>query len=234
MDAGKKEYQRKFGHLLTTFDFKDEAGLMTALGYGQLNIESVMTEIFGRAVVKTRGKQSKKEKDDQCVLAAKRLAVADNSQKSQSSAGQSGIIVGKEKNIMLNFCRNCTPLQGENIKGVVSQGRGVKVHRLGCKYLLEADDKRIVDVQWGADSTSVRLLRPVRLQVICEDNPGVLASMSHAITSLGVNIGNVSLKRLSNGRGLARLEVMVGTVDQLESVMTQLENEVGILSVSRR
>jgi (p)ppGpp synthase/HD superfamily hydrolase len=58
--------------------------------------------------------------------------------------------------------------------------------------------------------------------------------MSRTITSLGMNIGNVTLKKIKNGRGLARFEVMLGNLDDLEKVMTQLRQEEGVLSVSRR
>ena len=98
---------------------------------------------------------------------------------------------------------------------------------------MEADDERIVDVQWDESKTNIRL-RPVRLQVLCEDTPGVLADMSRVITSLGINIGNVNLRRLSNGRGLARLEVMLGKLEDLEKVVAHLRKEEGILSVSRK
>lgn len=58
--------------------------------------------------------------------------------------------------------------------------------------------------------------------------------MSRAITSLGINIGNVNLRRLSNGRGLARLEVVLGNLEELDKVMAHLRKEEGIISVSRR
>ena len=230
---GKKEFQRKLSHLLTTFSLKDETHLCMALGYGQITLEAIMTEVFGSAAVKTRGRPNKRERDDEFVLAAKRGMSTSLTQQPSPGINQSGIIVGQEKNIMLKFCRNCNPLMGEPIKGVVTQGRGVKVHRHGCKYLLEADDERIINVQWDEHATNVRQ-RPVRLKVLCEDTPGALANMSRAVSSLGINIGNVNLRKLSNGRGLARLEVMVGKLDELERVMAHLRKEEGILSVSRR
>lgn len=190
-----------------------------------------MTEVFGSAAVKTRGKRNKREKDDQLVLSAKHAAT-DVSQQSSSDIGKSGIVVGQERNVLLKFCKNCSPLKGEEIRGVVSNGLGVVIHRLGCKYLVEAADERIVDVQWD-DASQVRP-RPVLLQVLCEDTPGLLANISRAITSLSIKIGNVNMRRLSNGRGVARLEVMIGQLDELEKVMAHLTKEEGILSVSRR
>jgi GTP pyrophosphokinase len=146
---------------------------------------------------------------------------------------KNGIVVGQERNILLGFCRNCSPLHGDSIKGVITKGKGIKVHRTGCKYLSEADEVLVVDVKWDENVKNINL-RPVQLQVICSDSPGVLADMSRAITCLGMNIGNVSLKKMKNGRGLARFEVMLGNLDDLDKLMTQLGQEEGVLSVSRR
>jgi len=101
---GKKEYQRKMSHLLRTFKLKDELHLFTALGDGQLS-ESVMKEIFGSALVKTR---DRKEVDDELALTKSDVYQGDTSTPDTS---KSGIVVGKERNILLKFCKNCNPLQ---------------------------------------------------------------------------------------------------------------------------
>lgn len=225
----KKEYQRKMGHLLTTFKLKDEEHLLTALGDGQLPLESVMIEIFGSAAVKTRGR---KEVDEELILSTTKND-ADQGDTSTSDASKSGIVVGKERNILLKFCKNCNPLPGEEISGVVSNGLGVKIHRHGCKYLDAADEERVVDVRWDEASLNTKP-RPAKLEILCEENPGVLACITKCISSDGVNIGNLSLKKLSNDGYLVHLVVMVATVDDLSKVMTHLRMEDDIISVSRR
>jgi len=179
---GKKEYQRKMSHLLTTFKFKDEEHLFTALGDGQLTLESVMIEIFGSAAVKTRGR---KEVDDELALSTKSDAYQGDT--STPDTSKSGIVVGKERNIMLKFCKNCNPLPGEEISGVVSNGLGVKIHRHGCKYLNAADEERIlVDVRWDETALNTKP-RPAKLEILCEENPGVLACITKCISSDGVS-----------------------------------------------
>eukprot|EP00985_Skeletonema_marinoi_P023205 scaffold15273_cov83-Skeletonema_marinoi.AAC.2 len=232
-DAGKKEYQRKLDHLLTTFKLRDENHLFTALGYGQVSLKNVMTEIFGSAAITTvnndRSDSATRNDRDSQVLKNKSQSVLSDLPSSNSN----GIVVGRERNILLSFCRNCSPLRGDNIKGVITKGKGIKVHRTGCKYLSESDDTLVVDVTWDKSVKNVNL-RPVQLQVICSDSPGVLADMSRAITSLGMNIGNVSVKKIKNGRGLARFEVMLGNLDELDKLIVQLGQEEGVISVSRR
>ena len=225
---GKKEYQRKMSHLLTTFKLKDELHLFTALGDGQLSLESVMVEIFGSALVKTR---DRKEVDDELALTKSDAYQGDTITPDTS---KSGIVVGKERNILLKFCKNCNPLPGEEISGVVSNGLGVKIHRLGCKYLDAANKERIVDSQWDETALNTKP-RPAKLEILCEENPGVLACITKCISSDGVNIGNLSLKKLSNGYFyLVHLVVMVTTVGDLNKVMTHLRMEDDIISVSRR
>jgi len=233
-DTGRKQYHRKMEHVLTTFDLKDEEHLLVALGYGQISLESVMIEVFGAAAVKTRGNSSqgdKREIDDEFVRAK---LTSDAAGATERASGKHGIVVGKERNIMLTFCKNCRPLHGEPIRGVVTKGKGVKVHRLGCEVLLQADDKRIVDVRWDGGDLSGLQPRLARIEALCEDSPGVLANLSRAITSLGVNIGNVSLRKLSNGRGLARMDVLVRSLEEIESLLAKVRNEDGIINVTRR
>jgi guanosine-3',5'-bis(diphosphate) 3'-pyrophosphohydrolase len=232
-DAGKREYQRKLDHLLTTFKLRDENHLFTALGYGQLSLQNVMTEIFGSAAIATVNNDTRPDSSTRTDRDSQILNKSQSVTSEVPPSNSNGIVVGRERNILLSFCRNCSPLRGDNIKGVITKGKGIKVHRTGCKYLSESDDTHVVDVTWDKSEKNVNM-RPVQLQVICSDSPGVLADMSRAITSLGMNIGNVSLKKIKNGRGLARFEVMLGNLEDLNKLMVQLRQEEGVLSVSRR
>jgi hypothetical protein len=62
-----------------------------------------------------------------------------------------------------------------------------------------------------------------QVDVECEDAPGMLAAMSKAIGTAGVNIGGVVLKKLPEGSGLASFEVIVMTREQMDRVICQLK-----------
>ena len=145
--------------------------------------------------------------------------------------------------MLISYCRNCNPIHGEPIQAVVTQGRGFKVHRVDCHHLREADKQRIVDAKWdtsiiknGNEASSKKAVaRLVRLDVYFEDTPGTMAGMSSAISSVkAVAIDSVSVKQLSNGQGLARFGIMIPTVDEFDKVIRNLEQERGVLSVTRR
>eukprot|EP00521_Asterionellopsis_glacialis_P015968 CAMPEP_0195306238 /NCGR_PEP_ID=MMETSP0707-20130614/37096_1 /TAXON_ID=33640 /ORGANISM="Asterionellopsis glacialis, Strain CCMP134" /LENGTH=911 /DNA_ID=CAMNT_0040370449 /DNA_START=494 /DNA_END=3229 /DNA_ORIENTATION=- len=227
----KELYREKLDRVLSTFSLRDEPHLLAALAYGQISVGNVMDEIFGKhSRTCDHTGLSRDEMGDKLVL----QTIQEKSQApmAKPSPKTDGIVVGGERNMLINFCGNCSPLLGEEVKGVITRGRGIKIHRLGCTYLQASDEERIVHASW--DATAKTRPRSVQLDVIFEDAPGMLASMSGAIASAGVNIANVVLKKLSAGRGLARFSVMLPSVDELHKVLRQLQQEQGVLSVTRR
>jgi GTP pyrophosphokinase len=257
-DANKREYHKKIDHVLSSLGLHDEKELLAAVGYGRISVESVMKAIFGPSPIQGRG--DKRIKGDEFALQSiEHQGVPSNQLASRSSS--TGLVVGNERNILMQFCRSCSPLYGEGILGVVSKGQGIKVHRQGCKHLDEADEKRVIKVDWDKNPASVAF-KAVQLEVICEDSPGVLAQLVNAVSSANFNIAGINLRKvLSNGRGLARLEVMLRTADDLEkgelylvthlvvgykaqirpielhllppSVMTRIKQAEGIISIQR-
>ena len=98
---------------------------------------------------------------------------------------------------------------------------------------METDESRRLDASWDTNALNTPS-RPVQLKVICEDQPEILASMSKAIAAQKIDIRSVNLKKISNNRGLAKFEVMLSSVDDLERVVGQLDREKGVISVERR
>ena len=58
--------------------------------------------------------------------------------------------------------------------------------------------------------------------------------MSKAIAAQKIDIRSVNLRKISNNRGLAKFEVMLSSVEDLERVVGQLSQEKGVISVERR
>jgi len=119
---------------------------------------------------------------------------------------------------------------GDNIVGFISRGHGVVIHTRDCPKALDLDPARRVDVAWDDDS---RTLRPVAVQVTCEDRPGLLASISRCFTEHGVNISQAKCKTTEDRRGINTFQVTVGHVDQLKTVIRAIQGLDGVVSVSR-
>lgn len=193
-DAG--EYRQRMRAVLAAFDLKEEEQLLAALGYGQVTVQDFLTAFFSDAAAW--------EADSEALRVISEARAARSLERQQQADGQAqadeseGVSVGGERNMLIQFCKRCAPLHGETIKGVITRGAGIKVHSATCQALLESDAQRLIGVSWDASTPPPR---PVEVEVECQDAPGMLASMSRAIGSVGVNIGGVNLKKLAAGTG---------------------------------
>jgi GTP pyrophosphokinase len=132
--------------------------------------------------------------------------------------------------ILVRFGRCCNPLPGERITGFITRGRGVTVHGADCPQVLETDARRSVDVHWERND---EVLRPAKLEVTCVDEPGMLAAMTKAISSTGVNISRAQVRSTPDRTALNTFEVMVADIEGLNRLIRNLGRVRGVLKVGR-
>ena len=102
-----------------------------------------------------------------------------------------GIRVKGVDDVLVRFALCCHPLPGEPIIGFITRGRGVTVHTVGCPTVLESDPHRKTEVSWEENGQAPR---PVKIEVTCVDQPGLLAAISAAITSAEANIARAQIR----------------------------------------
>jgi guanosine-3',5'-bis(diphosphate) 3'-pyrophosphohydrolase len=141
-----------------------------------------------------------------------------------------GVRVQGEADIVVRFAKCCSPVPGDAIVAFVSRGRGAIVHTRACPKTFNLDPARSVEVSWDEDS---RLLRPVAVQVVSEDKPGILAAISKCFLEHSVNIAQAKCKATEDSRGLNTFQVAVGHVDQLKKVLRAIQGLDGVISATR-
>jgi guanosine-3',5'-bis(diphosphate) 3'-pyrophosphohydrolase len=141
-----------------------------------------------------------------------------------------GIRVQGEADIVVKFAKCCSPVPGDNIVGFISRGHGVVIHTRDCSKALDLDPARRVDVTWDDES---KTLRPVAIQVSCEDRPGLLASISKSFTEHGVNISQAKCRTTEDGRAVNTFQVTVGHLDQLKTVLRSIQQINGVVAATR-
>jgi GTP pyrophosphokinase len=147
-----------------------------------------------------------------------------------SLQSQVGVRVGGVEDVLVRFGKCCEPLPGERILGFITRGRGVTVHAVDCPRVLDSDPQRRVEVVWEKDADAPRA---VSLEVVCIDAPGLLAAMSKAISSTGVNISRAQVRNAEDGKATDTFEVVVNSVDQLNRVVRSLSKVRGVMKVTR-
>jgi guanosine-3',5'-bis(diphosphate) 3'-pyrophosphohydrolase len=189
--------------------------MMVMVGYGKLT-----PEVVGGAIYPSRGEAALTDAATETAAAPRKPA--------KKSVG--GVRVQDEADIVVRFAKCCTPVPGDSIVAFISRGRGVIVHTRECPKALDFDPARKVEVAWDE---GVRTLRPVAVEVLSTDRPGILASISKCFTEHGVNISQAKCKVTEDRRGVNTFQVTVGHVDQLKTVIRAIQSLDGVVSVSR-
>ena len=218
LDLAALRKQGKVDAVFKELHFKDEETLLAAIGYGQLTIGSALSHFVPQQEL------SPGQGSDTAELEKIR-------QKTPPGEGRGGVRVGGEENVLIRFGRCCNPLHGEKIIGVITRGKGVTIHTADCQRLLESDPQRHIAVSW--DNGAAGYERPVKVEVLSEDRPGLLAAMSKAISTVGINIINADVRTLSDKRALNVFEVMVASAEDLNRMMRNLGRIRGVVKVER-
>jgi len=215
--------QHRFDPILKEFPQRDLDGLLAAVGYGLITPAQVLAKLLNPDELKLYRVEK--------LPAPPSPAGKERSAREALRAAENAVVVSGLGDMMVRFARCCNPLPGEAITGFITRGRGVTVHLVGCPQALIADPQRRVPVVWK-DGDEVP--RPIRLEVLCVDQPGLLAAMTKAIASAGVNISTAEVKTTGvDRRALSTFELSVKNARQLSGVMHSLATIDGVMRVSR-
>ena len=141
-----------------------------------------------------------------------------------------GIAVAGEGDILVRYAKCCAPLPGDAIIGFITRGRGVTVHTRDCQKALDLDPDRRVEVTWDGKT---KAKRPVSIQVVCADKPGILAVISQSFTDAGVNISQAHCRATDDNKAVNTFSFSVQDLDQLKNVMRSIQKINGVFSVER-
>jgi GTP diphosphokinase / guanosine-3',5'-bis(diphosphate) 3'-diphosphatase len=128
----------------------------------------------------------------------------------------------------------CNPLPGEDIVGYITRGRGVSVHRVDCPNVenLLYNPEREIEVKWEQGKNEVY---QVSLLIEVEDQQGMLARLTEAITRAGSNITAIEADTHSEtGRGTISVVCQLRDRKQLDKLLREVRAISGVLRVDRR
>lgn len=142
----------------------------------------------------------------------------------------SEIIVDGTQGVLVTLAQCCRPIPGDAITGVVTQSRGISVHRKDCANLEKSDPARCVPVAWGAPKNT---RYTARLKIEGADKPSLLADIVQTITVMDGLISNVKASVVNNTRTRVVADLQVRDLEHLYRVIAKLNNISGILEVTR-
>ena len=219
------EKKQEFKNILDRHHYKTLEELFVNIGSGHLPIKDVLIEIPSVAFTETDELDFKEEDKD---LESYYKKITKTARKSTSK--DNAVIVDGLDDIVVKMGRCCNPIPGDPITGIITRGRGITVHTIGCNRIAEMEKARNLHVEWNKYYT---FSHPVNIKVTTHDKPGILSKISKSINNAGINIRSAIARSMPDQKGNFIFEIEVKDYSELLKTISSIEQMEEVISVSR-
>jgi len=202
VESISKEVWKK---ILETLPQKDKEDVLAGIGDGSISVKQIARLLFP---------QEKKIK----VLETGKLPLRD------SGEAITEMIAGG-KGLKLNIASCCKPSVNNKIIGYITVGKGLTVHKIQCKNIMNCDERRLVEVRWESEDTRARA---IHLSLIFIDRKGLLKEITTMISDMNMNIAGLETKPAREGRVKVLLGVEIGSGFQMRMLEKKISQVKGL------
>ncbi|HHH35987.1 MAG TPA: GTP diphosphokinase [Gammaproteobacteria bacterium] len=137
-------------------------------------------------------------------------------------------------NLLTHMARCCKPVPGDDIRGYITQGRGVTIHRSDCANILRYASRtpeRVIEVDWGEEG---RQTYPVDVQITAIDRHGLLRDITAVLANDRINL-LAAQTRSDHRRHLAQMELTleIADIDALSRVLARINQLPNVMEAKR-
>ena len=190
--------------------FKKAEDFYLALGAGKIGSGHVVNKVLQR--LKTE------EVAEEPIVSLK------PSGRKRTVTGQTlGVVVPGVEDVLVRLAKCCTPVPGDDIKGYISLGRGITIHRADCPNAkaLMRNPERFTPVEWEGGASSSSFL--VQIAVEAWDRSRLLEDVARTFSEFGANIVSYG-GSVEDGMAKNWYTAELGDVKDLRSLLTTLRN----------
>ncbi|HEV2856223.1 MAG TPA: bifunctional (p)ppGpp synthetase/guanosine-3',5'-bis(diphosphate) 3'-pyrophosphohydrolase [Thermoanaerobaculia bacterium] len=199
--------------------------LYSRIGFGKVEPRNVLERVVG--LEKLEEGPEKPSRLRQAVSSVSKILPFGG-----SSSGP--LVIKGHGDLLAYLAKCCNPLPGEDIVGFVTRGRGVSVHRVDCPNVqnLLYNPEREIEVRWDQRKDDVY---QISLIIEVEDQQGMLARLTEAITRAGSNITAIEADtHRETGRGTISVVCQLRDRKHFDKLLSEVRAISGVLRVGRR
>ncbi len=213
----------KLDDLAVRLGFKAADELFELVGKDEFSLRTIETLL--------RPAEAVVSEDD--LLAQKRQRLAE---RSTSGATKGDVLVVGIDSLLTQLAKCCKPAPPDEIRGFVTRGKGVSIHRADCSNfheLMVRNGERVIDVQWGQPKALNATVYPVDVAVQAHDRQGLLRDISEVFTKEKMNVIGVQTPSVK-GTAWMTFTVEVTDAARLAKVLGIVRDVAGVQSARRR
>ena len=155
-------------------------------------------------------------------------------------SGKAGVLVVGVESLLTQLAKCCKPAPPDAIKGFVTKGKGVSIHRADCsnfRNMAQGSPDREIDVAWGGQHSPGSAMYPVDVSIEATDRQGLLRDISEVFAKEKMNVIGVQTQSVKDNRGgtaWMTFTVEVGDAGRLHHVLGVVAEVTGVRSARRR
>ena len=151
--------------------------------------------------------------------------------KRKAAAPRAGVLIVGMDRLMTQLARCCKPVPPDPIRGFVTRGKGVSVHREDCpslKRLAESHPERLLETDWGKGGGAYT----VDMTVTASDRRGLLRDIGDALAREKINVTAVRTQTRDE-LAFMRFTFDVANLAQLRRAFAVVRELKGVIRVAR-
>jgi len=151
--------------------------------------------------------------------------------KTKAAPAKGGVLIVGMDRLLTQLARCCKPVPPDPIRGFVTRGKGVSVHREDCpglKRLAEGQPERLIETEWGKGEGSYT----VDMTVTAADRRGLLRDIGDALAREKINVTAVRTQTRDE-LAFMRFTFDVANVAQLKRAFAVVRSLKGVIRVAR-
>ena len=200
-------------------NMKSVDDMFAAVGAGDLRVGQIVHNVLKRA--DTGNSQQE-------------LPLARKPEHSERHAKADDIYIEGVGNLLTQLAQCCQPVPGDDIRGYITVGRGVTVHRSDCDNLLHLEamePQRLLQVSWGNKPNSTY---PVDMLIQAYDRTGLLRDVSSVLANERINVLSVNTQS-NQGENTANMQltVEVESLERFARLMSKIAQLPNVISARR-
>jgi GTP pyrophosphokinase len=199
--------------------FEEVSDFLAAVGYGGVQKTRAINKIREIHAESLAGDGYVPEDDD--------VDLSSTISKKQAK----GVIVEGIDNCLVRFANCCTPLPGDEIKGFITRGYGVSVHKNDCLNIGGDKSDRLINVRWAPFND---LYYRAAIDVVGENRTGLILDVTSVVFESNLSIDEFNARKLKNGNAFIEFKLEITNVEQLKKIIAKLQKVPGVLTATRR
>ncbi len=140
-----------------------------------------------------------------------------------------GVLVDGDSGMLVRFARCCNPIEGDDIIGYISRGRGVTIHRCNCANIDYLEKERLIEAQWQMKENAT-FTANIKVVAIKSDNN--IGRLTNLITGLKIAIKGFEAKDVGDSF-VCNLIIDVKNKEELNSAIRSIQGLKNVISVYR-